>query len=642
MRFRVFALVAAIMLGGKPAPPACAQPDIALQEEKAFAAAVKKVNASVVQLETIGGLDRVGERRVGSGPFTAVVLDNEGYLISSQFNFVHQPAAIFVKLPEGRRVAAEKIAEDESRKLTLLKIEPDSGLVPIELANQSELAVGQTTIAVGRVYDIQSPNISTGILSATDRIWGRAVQTDAKISPANFGGPLINLRGQMIGLLTPLSPNDDNLLAGSEWYDSGIGFAVPLDPVLKRLDQLKSGQNLVAGKLGVSLEGSDLYSDPAKIAFCQGTSPAAFAGIRSGDTIVEINGKPIIRQAQMRHALGPLYAEETISIVVRRKENVLSFNVELAATIEPFEPVALGILVRDPVDGESEPPNVAHVLADSPAQAAGLLAGDRIVSLGEVPVATSQGLRGAILAAIGSTVEIAVKRNGEVLNFPITLGAQSAQPIQDWDPTPADSTRVLEINVPEFANRTFAIVPDSTQPTSLTGCMVWVAQPGVFDQNAFLESWKNHVQMNNVCVLVVQSKGKKSWTPGEAEFIRRAVELLRNQVALAGGRIAIGGSKSGGAMAALTAFKHRDLFRGLATVDSQVPQRLPGLETSAVNSMLICFGMSAAHEDADELLSQAESLKDKKFPVHIELGGPRNPSDWAARILHWVQTVDRM
>jgi len=72
-----------------------------------------------------------------------------------------------------------------------------------------------------------------GILSATNRIWGKAVQTDAKISPGNYGGPLIDIRGNVIGILVPLSPQGQGEVAGAEWYDSGIGFAVPLNDMLR-------------------------------------------------------------------------------------------------------------------------------------------------------------------------------------------------------------------------------------------------------------------------------------------------------------------------------------------------------------------------------------------------------------------------
>ena len=88
--------------------------------------------------------------------------------------------------------------------MTLIKIK-QGGLTPLVPAPRQELQVGQWAIALGRTYDVSFPNLSVGILSALNRIWGKAVQTDAKISPANYGGPLIDLQGRCIGILVPMS-----------------------------------------------------------------------------------------------------------------------------------------------------------------------------------------------------------------------------------------------------------------------------------------------------------------------------------------------------------------------------------------------------------------------------------------------------
>src|SRR6185369_7287390 len=102
---------------------------------------------------------------------------------------------------------ARLIARDEARKLVLLKIETPKKLPIPVAAPESEAIVGHWTVAVGRTFDAVSPNISVGILSAVHRIWGRALQTDAKISASNYGGPLVDLQGRVLGVLVPLSPD---------------------------------------------------------------------------------------------------------------------------------------------------------------------------------------------------------------------------------------------------------------------------------------------------------------------------------------------------------------------------------------------------------------------------------------------------
>src|SRR5262245_40767619 len=177
-----------------------AQDDAAQQEEQTILAAVGKVAPSVVKIETIGGLERVGKVLVSTGPTTGLVVSEDGYVISSAFNFIQQPTSILVTLPGGGRAAATIVARDKSRMLVLLKVNTPETLPVPAAVPRSEITVGQWAIAVGRTYDQPAPNISVGIVSATGRIWSTAVQTDAKISPANYGGPLIDIEGRVLGV----------------------------------------------------------------------------------------------------------------------------------------------------------------------------------------------------------------------------------------------------------------------------------------------------------------------------------------------------------------------------------------------------------------------------------------------------------
>ena len=158
-----------------------------------------------------------------------------GYIVSSAFNFVQKPDSILVTLADGTRPPAKLVATDHSRMLVLLKVKSETALPVPEAVPANEMRVGQWAIAVGRTFEADKPNVSVGIVSALDRVWGRAIQTDAKISPNNYGGPLVDISGRVLGVLVPLSPDATSEVAGVEWYDSGIGFAVPLDHVLKVL-----------------------------------------------------------------------------------------------------------------------------------------------------------------------------------------------------------------------------------------------------------------------------------------------------------------------------------------------------------------------------------------------------------------------
>lgn len=140
--------------------------DIAALEEQSMTAAVARVAPSVVRIETVGGMDRIGEVLLGDGPTTGLIVDSDGFIISSAFNFLGKPSSILVTLPSGKRTPAEVVARDHSRMLVLLKVSSDEPLPVPEAVPLQEIQVGQWSLAVGRALDAQRPNMSVGIISA--------------------------------------------------------------------------------------------------------------------------------------------------------------------------------------------------------------------------------------------------------------------------------------------------------------------------------------------------------------------------------------------------------------------------------------------------------------------------------------------
>ncbi|MEX0977395.1 MAG: trypsin-like peptidase domain-containing protein [Pirellulales bacterium] len=267
-----------------------AQDSLPVLEERAMKAALAHVAPAVVRIETVGGLERVGELLVSTGPTTGLVVSPDGYIVSSAFNFAQKPDSILVTLAGGARQAAKLVATDHSRMLVLLKVDAETPLSVPEIVPTGEMRVGQWALAVGRTFEADQPNLSVGIVSALERIWGKAIQTDAKISPNNYGGPLVDISGRVLGVLVPMVPQGNADVAGVEWYDSGIGFAVPLESVMHSLPKLKEGHDLYPGLLGITLKGSDQFGEPAVIAAARGSAPAYKAGFRPGDKIIVVAG----------------------------------------------------------------------------------------------------------------------------------------------------------------------------------------------------------------------------------------------------------------------------------------------------------------------------------------------------------------
>jgi len=371
------------------------QGDVESREEQAFKQATALVAPSMVKIETVGGLDRVGQMLVGTGPTTGVVVSRDGYIISSSFNFIAKPASILVSLPDGRRLPAEQVANDKVKMLTLLKVDADN-LVPATAASTESFRVGQWSIALGRTFDdgTGQPSVSVGIVSALKRVWGKAIQTDAKVSPVNYGGPLVDVEGRVLGILVPLSPQAGGEVAGVEWYDGGIGFAIPLADVYAAIPRLKEGKDLFPGLMGVTLKARDMYADAPEIDRVRYGGPAQQAGIKEKDVVVELDGKKIERQVQIQHVMGNKYADEKVTLRVKRGDEFVSRELTLTDKLVPYESAFLGILPERDAAG-SKPATgagVRFVIPDSPAEKAGLKRGDRIVRLGDADVADAAAL----------------------------------------------------------------------------------------------------------------------------------------------------------------------------------------------------------------------------------------------------------
>jgi serine protease Do len=376
--------------------PVVAQ-DVNDATERAMKEAAAKVAPSVVRIETSGGAEAIwgsGRKgpevmfRRGVGASTGLVADPDGYIITSTFNFVGKPTDIFVTVPGHPRTVAKVVGSDPTRMLTMLKID-QTGLPVPPAFPKKDLQVGMWSIAIGRTLDAElshPPSINGGIVSATNRVWGKAIQSDAKISPVNYGGPLLAIDGRVMGVIVPISPTSDEETAGFEWYDVGIGFAVPFEDVLKVVPKLKAGTSdrpvtLKAGMLGITFREADQFSGGCTIDTVAPQTPADTVGLKPGDNVLEAEGKPVLNQAQLLHVLRPRYEGETVSLKVKRGDKELEFkDIKLAASQSTVDPGFLGVLlVRDDPEPGAE---VRYVYKGSAAERAGLKPGDRIMKVG--------------------------------------------------------------------------------------------------------------------------------------------------------------------------------------------------------------------------------------------------------------------
>jgi serine protease Do len=280
---------------------------------------------------------------LADGPTTGIIYSSDGYILTSSFNFVREPVLVTVTLPDGRRLAADLVARDQVRKVALLKTDATNLAVP-PWADEIDVRVGQWAVALGLGFGGDTPSITVGMVSALDRMQTGAIQTDAKLSPANYGGPLCDIHGRIIGLGVPMAQRRGEL-AGVEMYDSGVGFAVPRHRVDEIAAVLKTGRSFYRGWLGIVIE--PLVRDAVVIRNVAIPSPVHEAGISPGDRIVQANGEPLRHFGDLVRVLYMLPAGEEVLLKMERDGAEFSAVVTLARNTElgplpeleePFDP----------------------------------------------------------------------------------------------------------------------------------------------------------------------------------------------------------------------------------------------------------------------------------------------------------------
>lgn len=651
------------------ATPLSAQEEIGALEEAAIRDAVKNVASSVVRIETIGGLTQLGSGRskilAGTGPTTGVMLTKDGYIISSAFNFAQKPTSILVGLPDGRRVPAKLVATDNNRRVTLLKVDVEAlqldDFSPPEMAPMSQVEVGQWAIAVGRTYEGGSPNMSLGIVSALNRIWGKAIQTDAKVSPSNYGGPLVDIRGRVMGILVPMSPQSNSEIAGVEWYDSGIGFAVPLQDILRVLPILKQGQNLYPGIMGITFRDSNELAEDPEVSVVRANSPAAEAGMKPGDKILEIDGESVNRIMAIRHALGPRYAGETINVLVARNEDRLDLKVTLAAKLEPYEHPFLGILPTRLAefpdmsrDLEQIGVKVRYVYPESPAAEIGISAGDIILNVGERRINSLNALFEAMNSSKpGEEIEVIYSRGTEefarkvkLASMPETIPAELPPASQDLPPFEGERPQVgilQDQKIAELANTYLAYVPESYHPEKSYGIVLFLHGPGRFKDEDLINQWKDACNARDLILLAPKAVDQNRWKPNEIDFVVKTLTEYLRLYNIDRNRIAVVGHQTGGAMALPLARREQELIRGVAIVDPR--PGAPPQENQPNNRLAFFVQMYEKSPAYRQFKPVAAQLQKLKFPTIVrELEGPGrffNP-DELAEVVRWIDSLDRL
>ena len=311
---------------------------------------------------------------LGSG----FVISADGYIVTN--NHVVAPArsnavveAITVTLADGTEYEAEVVGRDEPSDLAVLKINPRGRLPFVQFANPDQVRVGDWVVAIGNPYALGG-SVTAGIVSALHRNiqagnYDRFIQTDASINSGNSGGPLFDLQGNVVGINTALySPTGGNI---------GIGFAIPAEQAIPIVEQLRRGERVRRGYVGVTLQTltSELAA-PLGLESNRGElissvtpgGPAARAGVEQGDVVVSVAGQPVGPQASVAYLISRQAIGSRVPVEVIRNGQRRTLQLSIAERPSDQELARLnGLEVEG--EGEADKPEGAESSGQASARA---------------------------------------------------------------------------------------------------------------------------------------------------------------------------------------------------------------------------------------------------------------------------------
>jgi len=321
---------------------------IVVEESSSVIDVAKKVSPAVVSISTkSSAVDFFGQTVTHEGGGSGFIITSDGLIVTNKHVVSDKNAMYTVFTYDWKSYPAEVLARDSVSDFAVVKIKA-SGLHVVELGDSDQLQVGQRVVAIGNALGQFQNTVTSGVISAKERQIdaGSAagggsehleglLQTDTAINEGNSGGPLINLKGEVVGI---------NTAVAAKGQAEGIGFALPMNSIKNSIAQVTKSGKIVRAYLGVRYialikeiadqndygvsTGAVLVGNPQNPAVVKG-SPAAKAGLKADDVITKINGEQVTEQKSLTRILNQYNVGDVIEIVIVREKKEMTVSVTL-------------------------------------------------------------------------------------------------------------------------------------------------------------------------------------------------------------------------------------------------------------------------------------------------------------------------
>jgi serine protease Do len=381
-----------------------------------------------------------GNQEVPRGVGSGFIVSPDGYVMTNH-HVVDGADEIYVTLTDKREFKARLIGSDRRTDVALVKVEA-TNLPRLLFGDVARLRVGEWVLAIGSPFGLEN-TVTAGIVSAKGRDTGDYlpfIQTDVAVNPGNSGGPLINMKGEVVGINSQIYSRTGGFM--------GISFAIPIDEATRVVEQIKANGRVVRGRIGVGIaEVTKDVAEPlglpkaagALVRSVEANGPAEKAGLEVGDIILKFDNKPVERSSDLPRIVGNTKPGSKAVVQVWRK----GATRELAVTVVEMEPEraaksapaksggapgaqpgvanALGLIVSDIPEEKKQQLRIKNgVLVDSAegaAARAGIRTGDVILSLDQHDVTSAKQFNDLVAKLDRNKTSVALVRRGESASF---------------------------------------------------------------------------------------------------------------------------------------------------------------------------------------------------------------------------------